>query len=110
MSLQATIEHRLKAHFHPSILQVDNESHQHNVPPDSETHFRVVMASDEFEGKQRIQRHQAVYALLSQEMETTIHALTLHLYTPSEWQAKASGAPQSPPCLGGGAAGARGPA
>jgi len=38
-------------------------------------------------------------------MNNGIHALTLHLYTPAEWQDSESGAPQSPPCMGGSKAG-----
>jgi BolA protein len=105
MSLQAAIENRLSEGFNPSVLQVENESHQHAVPANSETHFRVVMASEAFEGKRRIARHQAVYGALSEEMNNGIHALTLHLYTPAEWQDSESGAPQSPPCMGGSKAG-----
>lgn len=103
MSLQAAIETRLNEGFNPLAMQVENESHQHNVPVNSETHFRVVMASGEFEGKRRIARHQAVYRVLAEEMNGGLHALTLHLYTPAEWQASETGAPQSPPCMGGGA-------
>ena len=34
----------------PSHLEVINESHMHNVPRSSETHFKVVVVAEAFEG------------------------------------------------------------
>ena len=36
--------------FQPSLLSVENESHRHNVPADSETHFKVVHVAERFTG------------------------------------------------------------
>jgi BolA protein len=73
----------------------------HNVPPGSESHFKVVLAASVFDGQRKVARHQAVYALLGDLMQGGVHALALHLYTPEEWAAL-GGAPASPECLGGG--------
>jgi len=81
---------------------VKNESHMHDVPEGSESHFRVVLVSIQFEDKPLIQRHRAVNAVLDQELKGEIHALALHTMTPEEWFAKGGQAPESPPCLGGG--------
>lgn len=105
MSLHSQIESLLQAHFNPQMLSVENESHQHAVPRNAETHFKVVMVAEAFEGKRRVGRHQAVYSALDEPLKQGVHALTLHLYTPDEWQARESGAPQSPPCMGGSKAG-----
>ncbi|MEQ6885973.1 BolA/IbaG family iron-sulfur metabolism protein [Salicola sp. Rm-C-2C1-2] len=101
MSLHSQIESLLKEHFSPQVLSVENESHQHAVPANSETHFKVVMVARALEGKRRVGRHQAVYGALDEPLKQGVHALTLHLYTPDEWQSRESGAPQSPPCMGG---------
>lgn len=83
-------------------LEVINESHRHNVPPGSESHFKVVLVADSFDGIGLLGRHRQVNALLAAELSGAIHALAIHAYTPAEWAAKTGNAPMSPPCLGGG--------
>ena len=99
MSLAETIEQKLNAAFAPQHIEVECESHMHNVPAGSEMHFRVVLVSEAFSSVRKVQRHQKVYAALAEEMAGPIHALALHTYSPDEWQ---GGAPASPQCLGGG--------
>lgn len=109
MSMLAVLEQKLATGL-PTLhltglptlhLEVINESHQHNVPPGSESHFKVVVVSDQFAGQTLIQRHRQVNQLLKAELAGQIHALALHTYTLAEWQAKNGNAPLSPPCLGG---------
>ncbi|MDX1588884.1 MAG: BolA/IbaG family iron-sulfur metabolism protein [Oleiphilaceae bacterium] len=106
--MQQILEQKLTEEFRPQWLQVENESHQHSVPANSETHFRVVLVSEQFQGQSRIARHQAVHGLLSEELSNGIHALTLHLYTPEQWQQRQEQAPASPACMGGSKADAAG--
>lgn len=94
------IEAKLKAALSPSHLEVVNESHMHSVPPNSETHFKLVLVTEAFEGLRPVARQQKVYALLKDELAGPVHALAQHTYTPDEW-AKRSGVPDSPHCLGG---------
>lgn len=101
MIVQNSIEKILQDSLHPSHLDVVNESHMHSVPPNSETHFKVVLVSGEFEGQRKVARHQQVYRLLQQQMADGVHALALHTYTPEEWQQRQQAAPSSPQCLGG---------
>ncbi len=101
MTIQADIESKLAAALDPGHLEVVNESHQHNVPPNSETHFKVVVVTDQFEGQRKVARHQSVYGLLQAELAGPVHALALHTYTPDEWRERFGEAPMSPPCLGG---------
>ena len=100
MNIQESITEKLNAGLQPSFLEVVNESHMHSVPPNSETHFKVVAVSDVFDGKRPVARHQAIYALLSEELAGPVHALALHTYTGKEWETKGQ-APDSPDCLGG---------
>lgn len=99
MSLAKQIEEKLSAAFAPQHIEVECESHMHNVPPGAEMHFRVVLVSEAFSSVRKVQRHQKVYAALTEEMAGPIHALALHTYSPDEWQGDA---PESPQCLGGG--------
>ena len=101
MSVQLEIQQRLEQEFSPVFLDVANESHQHSVPANSETHFRVVLVTDAFGGKRKVARHQQVYAALAPQLAGPVHALALHTYTPQEWQQRQQEAPQSPECLGG---------
>lgn len=101
MIIQQTIENKLGQCFSPLHLQVENESHKHSVPPDSETHFKVTLVSGDFSGQAKVRRHQAVYQALAGEMAGGVHALALHLFTPEEWQQAGGDVPDSPNCMGG---------
>lgn len=98
--MQILIEAQLASALSPDFLEVINESHQHNVPANSSTHFKVTCVSATFSGLNRVKRHQKVYSLLTDALQNGVHALAMHLYTPEEWAAQKV-APQSPPCLGG---------
>ena len=99
MTLKQQIEDKLAARFAPRHLEVINESGQHNVPEGSESHFKVIVVSDDFDGKNLVARHRMVYETLAGELESGLHALALHTYSPADWQGM--GAPASPQCLGG---------
>lgn len=105
MSIQSVIERQLNDALAPEHLEVVNESHMHNVPENSETHFKVVVVSAQFDGKRSVARHQQIYRLLAEPMAGPVHALALHTYTPQEWQQRQQDAPSSPQCLGGSKAG-----
>lgn len=100
MNIQQRIESRLAAELQPVHLEVINESHNHNVPPNSETHFKVVAVSEQFVGKRPVQRHQLIYGLLSEELAGPVHALALHTFAPEEWQ-QDNAVMASPDCMGG---------
>jgi BolA family transcriptional regulator, general stress-responsive regulator len=100
--LEATITEKIRGQFNPEVLQVTNESYMHSVPAGSESHFKLVVVSDQFDGKRLVQRHQAIYGLLAGELQGPVHALALHTYTSKEWSENQGGVPDSPNCLGGG--------
>jgi len=95
------IEATLAERFDLDHLEVVNESGGHNVPPGSETHFKVVLVSDDFDGERLIARHRRVNEALAAELAGGVHALAMHTYTPAEWRRRFGAAPMSPPCLGG---------
>ncbi|BDM63344.1 global transcriptional regulator BolA [Shewanella sp. NFH-SH190041] len=99
MIVQTSITDKLTARFSPVHLEVINESNRHHVPPNSETHFKVVIASDAFDSLRLIARHRLVNELLADEFAAGLHALTMHTYTPEEWQAL-DAIPASPKCKG----------
>ncbi len=102
MSMQAEIEASLSTELKPSIMQVINESNNHNVPAGSESHFKLVLVSDRFDGKSLLMRHRLINSILEDLLQNGIHALAMHTYTESEWRQIQGHAPESPACHGGG--------
>lgn len=98
--VQAGIEVKITNAFAPSFLEVRNESFMHNVPEGSETHFKITVVSNAFEGKRLLQRHRAVNELLAEELDGPVHALSLVTKTDAQW-AKSSAVAPSPGCRGG---------
>ena len=107
MTVQQEIERKLRAALEPEHLEVLNESGQHNVPPGSESHFKLVVVSDTFLGQSRLARHRTINGILAGELAGGVHALSLHTFSGAEWAGSGGDAPDSPPCLGGSKAEAR---
>ncbi len=102
MSLQEKIEQKIADAIPCKHLEVVNESNKHNVPPGSESHFKVVLVSDAFDDQKLIARHRQINRILADELQQGLHALAMHTYTESEWREQQGDAPMSPPCRGGG--------
>jgi len=100
-TVQEQIHDTLVDALQPVHLDVINESHQHNVPDGSESHFKVVVVTDAFKELKLLQRHQKVNALLKDFLEGSVHALSMFTHTPEEWVARGQVVPDSPPCRGG---------
>jgi BolA protein len=98
--VEESIRDILQAEFSPSYMDVVNESYMHAVPKGSESHFKLVLVTDQFNKQRAVQRHQAVYKALAGPLQHTVHALALHTYTPVEWEREGE-PPRSPNCLGG---------
>lgn len=100
MSVQATIEQKLQAGVSVLHMEIENESHMHSGPA-TDSHFKLTLVSDDFAGKRLVQRHQVIYGLLAEELQSPVHALAMHLYTQEEWAQRGAPAPLSPTCRGG---------
>jgi BolA protein len=103
MVVELQITQTLTNTFTPEHLEVFNESGMHNVPPGSETHFRVLVVSSEFQEKNLVQRHRMINTSLADLLKGPVHALAIQAFSPEEWAAREQGPAQSPPCLGGSA-------
>ncbi|TIT19283.1 MAG: BolA family transcriptional regulator [Mesorhizobium sp.] len=96
MSIQATMEDKLKKAFSPERLDVINESHLHaghhhvdsghhaTFDGTGETHFRVRIVAPAFAGMSRVERHRAVNDLLAEELKSGVHALAIEPAAPGE--------------------------
>lgn len=82
---------KISSNLSLKTLKIHNDSHKHaghiamigkNV---QETHFRLEIVSDAFQGLSKLQRHRIVYTILDEELKSgSIHALQLATYTQEE--------------------------
>jgi len=88
MGMADIIGKKLTDAFSPQSLSIVNESHLHAGHGDhvlsGESHFRVHIVSDAFNGKSRLERHRMINALLAAELRDHVHALAIHANTPEE--------------------------
>ena len=88
MTTQQIITNKLREAFLPESLEVQDESHLHEGHaghrPGGETHFRVHIVSQAFQGKSRVERHRMINATLASELAGSVHALAIHAKSPGE--------------------------
>ena len=88
MSVTGRVREKLMIALRPTRLDVINESELHaghrNSPGTGESHFRILVVSDAFSGKSRLERHRLVNDLLKDELAGGIHALALSTIAPGE--------------------------
>jgi BolA family transcriptional regulator, general stress-responsive regulator len=88
VSAEARMREKLMIALKPTRLDVINESEMHaghrGSPGTGESHFRVLIVSDAFTGKSRVDRHRMVNAVLGDDVGGRIHALALNTYAPGE--------------------------
>ena len=82
--IQATLTAKLKADVVKITDQSDRHKH-HKHSPQGSGHYDAVIVSELFANKTLMQQHRLVYSALEQELQTTIHALSLSTFTPQQW-------------------------
>ena len=74
--------------FSPTLLRVVDDSASHaghaGAQPGGETHYSVLLVSEEFRGISRVARSSAVHEALAAEFAGGLHALALTLKAPGE--------------------------
>jgi BolA family transcriptional regulator, general stress-responsive regulator len=65
-------------------IRDDSASHVGHAGGGGKGHFKVLIVSELFSGKSRLQRHRMVHAALASLLETDIHALVLNTKSPEE--------------------------
>ena len=101
MKMEQLLKEKLTTGLLPNFIELINESAQHNVPKNSETHFKLRIVSEMFNGLSRVQRQRLIYSLVAEELKNGVHALTMEVLTPQEWDNRKDKPTISPPCLGG---------
>ncbi len=93
MSVEQTIREKLSKAFSPTNLVIENESAKHaghaggrdaQGRVTGETHFRVFLVSEAFQGRSRVERHRLVNEALKEELSGPVHALAIRALTPAE--------------------------
>jgi stress-induced morphogen len=98
--VESVVFQKLTKDLAPTHLEIVNESYKHNVPAGSESHFKVVVVSNAFLGKSLVERHRLVNRSLAEELQSSIHALSILAKTPEQWEQDPS-VHKTPSCLGG---------
>jgi BolA family transcriptional regulator, general stress-responsive regulator len=86
MNVRETIVRKLESAFHPSAVEVIDESHLHQGHaghrPGGESHFRIRIIAEAFRGMSRLETHRRVYDVLRNEIEGGLHALAIEARAP----------------------------
>jgi BolA protein len=80
------LRQKLEAELKPVRLEVADDSAKHagHTKSGEGGHFRVYIVCPAFSGKPLIARHRMVYAALSEQMRSEIHALSIVARAPEE--------------------------
>lgn len=76
------VEAKMQEAFSPTSLEVINESHLHaghqpGFDGQGESHIRIRMVAEHFNGMSRVNVHRAINARLADEFEAGLHALAI---------------------------------
>ena len=88
MSIADEMHKKLSRRLAPTELHIEDESAGHaghsGARPEGETHFRVRVVSEVFEGMDRVARQRLIHEILAEELRTHVHALSITARTPGE--------------------------
>ena len=88
MEVAERIRQKLTDALRPARLEIVDESHRHEGHAGhdgrGESHFRVIVVADAFDGRSRVDRQRLVYGILAEELADRVHALALQTLTPDE--------------------------
>lgn len=89
MGIIQDIEDKIRRELKPAALEIVNESHLHAGHQETfdgtgETHLRIRIVANAFEGLSRIERHRRLNALVTAEMDKGLHAIAIEAKAPSE--------------------------
>ena len=92
MSIETLIKQQLEKHLDVYHLELVNESQKHegHVGDDGsgQTHFKLMVVSDDFCECDRIQRQRKVYRILSEAFEQGLHAISIDSCSVEEFKGR----------------------
>lgn len=89
MSFSHSIQKKIEEHLNPISVEIINESHLHAGHQESfdgtgETHLRIKVVSQVFEGMTRVNRHRQINELVAEEISKGLHAIAIDAKAPNE--------------------------
>jgi BolA family transcriptional regulator, general stress-responsive regulator len=88
MTVEERIEKKIRKSFEPEYMDIKNQSHLHaghqGHDGSGQSHFRLVVVAQRFEGKSRLERQRMIYKILEEEFQDSLHALSIAAYAPGE--------------------------
>ena len=89
MGFSQSIQAKIEKALNPVSVEIINESHLHAGHQESfdgsgETHLRIKVVSEKFEGMSRVNRHREINALVLEEIAEGLHAIAIDAKAPSE--------------------------
>jgi BolA protein len=84
-TIESQIINTLSTSMNLSSLKIINESFMHNVPKGSESHFKIIVVTNDFTNLSIIKRHKLIYKTLDSLMNK-IHALSIHAFNEEEFK------------------------
>ena len=85
MSMKSQIEELCSKAMNFDFISIENESHLHSSSQNAESHFKLIIVSDDFLNMSLIKRHKYIYQILD-EIMPKIHALAIHVFTKEEFK------------------------
>ena len=77
-------------HFKPHFFSVLDVSEQHrghqNFKENVESHFEIIIVSEKFDNRNKIERHRMVNKSLKEEFLSDLHSVTIKTYTIDEFK------------------------
>lgn len=87
--MKNSIEQQLTQALKPTLLQISDDSHLHAghnaAAKAGGTHFSVLVVSDAFRGKTKVERHRMIYKILEDCLKRQVHALAITAMAPEEY-------------------------
>jgi len=85
------IHEKLEQTLAPNIVDVIDQSAAHAGHAGAASgggHFQVILVAEAFDGLNQVARQRRVYEILSEEMTSSVHALSMTCLTPTEFEAE----------------------
>jgi BolA protein len=91
MDRRAHIENKLREALEAVHVEVEDESHLHAGHEGAKSgggHFKAIIVAARFDGLSKVAAQRLVYQALADEMQGDIHALSMSIFTPEQWEAR----------------------
>jgi len=85
MNIRSEIHKSCSESLNLKLITIDNESHLHSSSQNAESHFKLILVSNDFLNMSLIKRHKHIYKILN-EIMPKIHALAIHAFTEEEFK------------------------